>query len=176
MQAPMPRPVTVSALQPAAVTRHLPAAVQTLRSTCDPALEMMCSVTSAFRLYPQTSTAPGLNPYHVALTDVTVSSAALQGHVARIAEGEASPQLQQAIVYDTMSWPMLQSEMMHNWDLYRQCLGQTLGPMPRFVDSWNQQITQGYREASRAVQAAIGPDQFRTLVPTVWAPMGMNRF
>jgi hypothetical protein len=176
MQVPARGPVPVSALEPVAVNRYLPAAVEMLQQTADPALELMCSITSALRLYPQTSTAPGLNPYHVALTDVTVSSSAIQGHVARIAEGERSPQLQQTMVYDTMSWPLLQAEMEHNWDLYRQSLGQVLGALPRAVNNWNRQISQGYCQANEAIQSAIGPQQFRQLVPTVWPTIGMNRF
>lgn len=169
-------PVRVAPLQAPALTQFLPMAAQSLHQMADPPLELMCSITSALRLYPQTSTAPGLNPYHIALTDVTYSSAALQGHVARAAEGESSPQLQQAMVYDTISWPMIQSEMMHNWDLYERYAGDELGALPRHVVRWNSQIDQGYRQAANAVQRAIGPQDFRALVPTVWAPAGMNRF
>jgi hypothetical protein len=176
MQALMQGPVTVSAMRPDAAAQYLPAAVQTMRGVANPPLELMCSITSALRLYPETQTVPGLNPFHLALTDVTVSSTALQGHIARIAKGETDPQLQQALVYDSMSWPLFQTEMMHNWDLYQRSAGDVLGTLPQAVDAWNQQIAQGYRQTQGAVRAAIGPQQFRALVPTVWATMGMNRF
>lgn len=103
MQAPMQAPVRVAPLQAPALTQYLPMVTRTLQQMADPPLELMCSITTALRLYPETSTAPGLNPYHVALTDVTYSSAATQGHVARAVEGEASPRLQQAMVYDAVS-------------------------------------------------------------------------
>lgn len=71
---------------------------------------------------------------------------------------------------------MIQTEMMQNWDLYRRYAGESLGPLPHYVEQWNGQIQQGYRQAANALQRAIGPQDFRALVPTVWAPVGANRF
>lgn len=176
MHVPMRGPVMVSAMQPAAAAQYLPAAWVALRGMADPPLELMCSITTALRLYPETATSPGLNPYHVALTDVTVSSAALQGHIARALAGDASPQLQQAMVSDIMSWPLFQTDMMHNWNLYQQSRGAALGILPSFVEAWNRQTAAGYRQTLGAVRAALDPVQFHSLVPTVWAPVGMNRF
>lgn len=176
MQVPRPQPEVISALDPAAVQAQLTAALKASHDVADPTLARLASATTTLRLNRQVSTAPGLNPFRTALAYSALSSAAIQGHIARLQAGETSPSLLQAIAYDAFSWPILVDEMGHGWDQVRANAGQALGAAAGQVDEWTRQAGDNQAQVLQALINAIGQERLRNLVYSVWGPIGMNRY
>lgn len=52
------------------------------------AKEVVCSITTGFRLVPSIRTSPGLNPYHASVADIGYGADAIKGLIQRSQNGE----------------------------------------------------------------------------------------
>lgn len=55
------------------------------------AKEVVCSITTGFRVIPSLRNAPGLNPYHASVADVGYGFDAVRGTIKRLRENEPIP-------------------------------------------------------------------------------------
>jgi hypothetical protein len=66
------------------------------------AKEVVCSITTGFRLVPSIRTSPGLNPYHASVANIGYGTDAVQGFIQRFRNGERLLDHQLVFEIDTL--------------------------------------------------------------------------
>lgn len=81
------------------------------------AKEVVCSITTGFRVIPSLRNAPGLNPYHASVADVGYGFDAVRGTIQRIREGESNALAKEMLVFDLDTLRISEKQLSPNFEL-----------------------------------------------------------
>lgn len=81
------------------------------------AKEVVCSITTGFRMIPSLRNAPGLNPYHATVADIGYGFDAVRGTIERLRDGETISLGKEMLVLDLDTLRISQKQMSPNFEL-----------------------------------------------------------
>ncbi len=122
------------------------------------AKEVVCSITTGFRVIPALRNAPGLNPYHASVADVGYGFDAVRGTIQRICNGEAISLVKEMLVFDLDTLRISEKQLRPNFDLVaKEATPDTmyLIEQSRYL---NQQIAKKINEANMNGKALLGQE------------------
>jgi len=122
------------------------------------AKEVVCSITTGFRMIPSLRNAPGLNPYHASVADVGYGFDAVRGTIQRLRHGETISLGKEMLVLDLDTLRISEKQLSPNFDLVaKEAAPDTiyLIEQSRYL---NQQIAEKIKEAIMYGKALLGPE------------------
>ncbi|WP_042352922.1 hypothetical protein [Bacillus massiliigorillae] len=122
------------------------------------AKEVVCSITTGFRLIPSLRNAPGLNSYHATVADIGYSFDAVRGTIERLRSGEIIPLGKEMLVLDLDTLRISEIQLKPNFELVaKESTSDTfyLIEQSQFL---NQQITHVVYEANSYGKALLGTE------------------
>ena len=122
------------------------------------AKEVVCSITTGFRMIPSIRNAPGLNPYHATVADIGYGFDAVRGTIVRLRNGETISLGKEMLVFDLDILRISEKQLNPNFELVaKEAIPETydLIEQSRFL---NKQIAQQINEANRYGKALLGKE------------------
>ncbi len=122
------------------------------------AKEVVCSITTGFRMIPSIRNAPGLNPYHATVADIGYGFDAVRGTIVRLRNGETISLGKEMLVFDLDTLRISEKQLSPNFELVaKEATPETydLIEQSRFL---NEQIAQQINEANRYGKALLGKE------------------
>lgn len=122
------------------------------------AKEVVCSITTGFRVIPSLRNAPGLNPYHASVADVGYGFDAVRGTIQRIREGESNALAKEMLVFDLDTLRISEKQLSPNFELV--AIEATLDTHYLIEQSryLNRQIAVKIQEAIQYGKALLGTE------------------
>ncbi|MEH7123423.1 hypothetical protein V7127_09200 [Bacillus sp. JJ1773] len=122
------------------------------------AKEVVCSITTGFRIIPSLRNAPGLNPYHATVADIGYGFDAVRGTIRRFRNGETISLGKEMLVLDLDTLRISEKQLSPNFELVAKKAtpeNYELIEQSRFL---NQQIAHHTNEANRFGKALLGKE------------------
>jgi len=122
------------------------------------AKEVVCSITTGFRMIPSLRNAPGLNPYHASVADVGYGFDAVRGTIGRLRNGEVISLGKEMLVLDLDTLRISEKQLSPNFDLVaKEAKADTyyLIEQSRYL---NLQIAEKINEAIMYGKALLGAE------------------
>jgi len=122
------------------------------------AKEVVCSITTGFRMIPSLRNAPGLNPYHASVADVGYGFDAVRGTIGRLRNGEVISLGKEMLVLDLDTLRISEKQLSPNFDLVaKEAKADTyyLIEQSRYL---NHQIAEKINEAIMYGKALLGAE------------------
>jgi len=122
------------------------------------AKEVVCSITTGFRVIPSLRNAPGLNPYHATVADIGYGFDAIRGTIRRLRNGETISLGKEMLVFDLDTLRISEKQLGPNFELVvKEAKPDTyyLIEQSRFL---NQQIAHNINEANKYGKALFGKE------------------
>ncbi|QCJ45104.1 hypothetical protein FAY30_04880 [Bacillus sp. S3] len=120
------------------------------------AKEVVCSITTGFRMIPSLRNAPGLNPYHASVADVGYGFDAVRGTIQRLRNGEVLALAKEMLVLDLDTLRISEKQLGPNFDLVaKEATAETyyLIEQSQYL---NRQIAENINEAIGYGKALLG--------------------
>ncbi|MBO1005113.1 hypothetical protein [Pseudogracilibacillus auburnensis] len=122
------------------------------------AKEVVCSITTGFRLIPSLRTAPGLNPYHATVADIGYGFDAVQATIERLLKGEQIPLAKELLVFDLDTLRISEKQIRPNFELAVKKASPDVLYLVEQSRYFNHQISIRIKEAIRLGRAFLGPE------------------
>ncbi|WP_307852206.1 hypothetical protein [Neobacillus rhizophilus] len=122
------------------------------------AKEVVCSITTGFRVLPSLRNAPGLNPYHASVADVGYGFDAVRGTIARLRGGEAIPLVKEMLVLDLDTLRISEKQLSPNFEMVAQVAGPDTYYLIEQGQHLHRQIAKKINEAIGYGKALFGPE------------------
>ncbi|MFJ7729061.1 hypothetical protein ACIQXV_23390 [Neobacillus sp. NPDC097160] len=124
------------------------------------AKEVVCSITTGFRVIPSLRNAPGLNPYHASVADIGYGFDAVRGTIGRLRNGEMISLGKEMLVFDLDTLRISEKQLSPNFELVAKDAGPDtyyLIEQSRFL---NRQIAEKINEAIKFGKDLLGPEWY----------------
>ncbi|GIN94824.1 hypothetical protein J6TS1_06940 [Siminovitchia terrae] len=122
------------------------------------AKEVVCSITTGFRVIPSMRAAPGLNPYHASVADIGYGFDAVQGTIHRIRQGESLSLVKEMLVFDLDTLGISVKQLSPNFELAVKRANSDVFYLVEQSRYLNHQIGERIKEAIRLGRALLGPE------------------
>ncbi|WP_284036866.1 hypothetical protein [Neobacillus sp. 114] len=122
------------------------------------AKEVVCSITTGFRVLPSLQNAPGLNPYHASVADVGYGFDAVRGTIARLRGGEVIPLVKEMLVLDLDTLRISEKQLSPNFEMVAQVAGPDTYYLIEQGQHLHRQIAKKINEAIGYGKALFGPE------------------
>ncbi|EKN71271.1 hypothetical protein BABA_02292 [Neobacillus bataviensis LMG 21833] len=122
------------------------------------AKEVVCSITTGFRVIASLRNAPGLNPYHASVADVGYGFDAVRGTIGRLRKGEAITLGKEMLVLDLDTLRISEKQLGPNFDLVAKEATADTYYLIEQSQYLNHQIAEKINEAIRYGKALLGAE------------------
>ncbi|RST72058.1 hypothetical protein D4T97_017510 [Siminovitchia acidinfaciens] len=122
------------------------------------AKEVVCSITTGFRLIPSLRNAPGLNPYHATVADIGYGFDAVRGTIERVRKGEMISLVKEMLVFDLDTLRISEIQMGPNFELVAKEATPDTYYLIEQSRLLNKQIAQKINEANQFGKALLGTE------------------
>ncbi|RST60669.1 hypothetical protein [Siminovitchia terrae] len=122
------------------------------------AKEVVCSITTGFRVIPSMRAAPGLNPYHASVADIGYGFDAVQGTIHRIRQGESLSLVKEMLVFDLDTLGISLKQLSPNFELAVKRANPDVFYLVEQSRYLNHQIGERIKEAIRLGRTLLGPE------------------
>lgn len=122
------------------------------------AKEVVCSITTGFRLIPSLRNVPGLNPYHATVADIGYGFDAVRGTLERLRKGEMIPLVKEMLVFDLDTLRISEIQMGPNFELVAKEATPDTYYLIEQSRLLNEQIAQKINEANQFGKALLGTE------------------
>ncbi|MFO1442209.1 hypothetical protein KDN24_03010 [Bacillus sp. Bva_UNVM-123] len=122
------------------------------------AKEVVCSITTGFRMIPSLRNAPGLNPYHATVADIGYGFDAVRGTIERLRNGETISLGKEMLVLDLDTLRISEKQMRPNFELVvKEATTETYDLIKQSL-FLNGQIAQQIKEANTYGKTLFGEE------------------
>ncbi|MBS4202677.1 hypothetical protein [Lederbergia citrea] len=122
------------------------------------AKEVVCSITTGFRVIPSMRAAPGLNPYHASVADIGYGFDAVHGTINRIRQGETISLVKEMLVFDLDTLGISVKQLSPNFELAVRKVTPDVFYLVEQSRQLNYQIEVRINEAIKLGRALLGPE------------------
>ncbi|WP_244933570.1 hypothetical protein [Neobacillus mesonae] len=122
------------------------------------AKEVVCSITTGFRVLPALRNAPGLNPYHASVADVGYGFDAVRGTIQRLSHGETIPLAKEMLVLDLDTLRISEKQLSPNFELVAEKATPETYYLIEQSRYLNGVIGEKIREATMSGKAMLGAE------------------
>lgn len=122
------------------------------------AKEVVCSITTGFRVIPSIRAAPGLNPYHASVADIGYGFDAVQGTIHRLRQGESFSLVKEMLVFDLDTLGISVKQLSPNFELAVKRASPDLLFLIEQSRHLNYQISEKIKGAIKLGQALLGSE------------------